>query len=168
MKNFSGLTLTKEEKEQVVKDIEKLDKFFKNDPCIDIKYEAIANDNIKVSIKTSYFGVPVYSTAEDDDKIGATKKAVDAVIRKIRKIKTGVIDKNRQVASEYGKNAVINKDNKKENFKSRNLKVKEMTPAEALDFLMGEGLDLVVFYYNDQINLLVQHEKRYEYYSLQL
>lgn len=149
MEKFSGLTLTEKEKVQVLKDIEKLKKFFKSEPDISIKYEAVHNGDIKATIKTTYFGTPIYTSETDGNKVGATKKTIDSAVRKIRKIKTGVIDKNRQTAAEFASN---NKSTKRAKSKAEaTLVVEEMSPERAIALLEGEGLESLVFSFDDQM-----------------
>lgn len=150
MEKFSGLTLTEKEKLQILQDVEKLKKFFKNEPDIFIKYEAEHNGDIKATIKTTYFGTPVYTSETDSNKIGATKKSIDSAVRKIRKIKTGIIDKNRQTAAEFSSNKTHVKCSKSET-ETKTLFVEEMNPAKAVAILEGEGLDSLLFSYDGQV-----------------
>lgn len=152
MEKFSGLTLTEKEKVRVLKDIEKLKKFFKSKPDISIKYEAVHNGDIKATIKTTYFGTPIYTSEIDSNKIGATKKTIDSAVRKIRKIKTGVIDKNRQTAAGFVSN---NKPTKRTKSKAEaTLVVEEMSPERAVALLEGEGLESLVFSFDDQMYVI--------------
>ena len=161
MINFNGVTLKNNEKDLMIKEIEKLNKFYVNEPIVDVRVSVI-NDYCIVTIRTTYCNKGIYISVKGSNKVATCKKAVDDVIRRIRKIKTDV-------------------DNKKSvlpiNNREWRLKEKEKLPyitekaylynadfLAATEIMEGDGLDIVIFSCNSTLNVLTKTDDGYKVY----
>lgn len=167
---FSGLSLKEKEKTEIEKEINKINKFYRETPDVSIRFNKINNNFIEITLITTYCNHYICITESGDNKIHLARHAVDGTIRKIRKIKTNMINKPRQ----NGRGSDLNNnDSESEKRKTKFPNSVEYIDAYNVDFpvavdlMEGEGLDIVVFYNSDNnLNVLVKTEDGYKLYSI--